>query len=172
VATLEFYHVDTPYINYLKKYQDYIWNNDDKDNTRPYVGVLILISGYKYYAPLTSPKTVNKKVKDNLTKIRIDHGNQFMGLINLNNMIPVNDDDVTLVNFNTLDSKYTSLLKTQRIEIRKKEKKIYQNAKALYNKVTKHAEDNEWLVDRCYNFKLLEQKCQEYKNSILHLEQS
>ena len=40
-----------------------------------------------------------------------------MGLINLNNMIPVNDVDITLVDFKTLNPKYMSLLQTQKYEI-------------------------------------------------------
>ena len=87
LEVLEFYYIKTPYTNYLKKYQNYIWNNEDKGNTRPYIGVLIEINNLKFYAPLTSPKTTNKNVKDNLMKIRIDHGDQFMGLINLNNIL-------------------------------------------------------------------------------------
>ncbi|MBK5262880.1 MAG: type III toxin-antitoxin system ToxN/AbiQ family toxin [Peptostreptococcaceae bacterium] len=159
---LEFYHVETDYIYYLKEFQKYIWNNNDGKNQRPYIGVIVNISGHDYFAPLTSPKAKNSNVRDNLMKIRIDHKSDFLGLINLNNMIPVKNTEVNLIDINILEQKYQGLVQTQRIEIRKKQTKIKANAKVLYNKVCNHPDDNEYFVSRCYDFKLLEQKCDEY----------
>lgn len=159
---LQFYYIDTKYINFLKKFQKYIWDNDEKGRVRPYLGVILEINEMKYFAPLTSPKSSNSHVKDNLMKIRLDYKNQFLGIINLNNIIPVHESLAAIVVFDKLDNKYRQLLEVQRIVIRKKEMRIIKNSNVLYNKVCHHPEDNDYFVKRCYDFKLLESKCSEF----------
>jgi protein AbiQ len=160
---LKLYKVDTDYINYLKNYQHHIWDNEDKKNVRPYVGIILTLNNYKYYAPLSSPKPKHQLMTDRLDFIRIDHKNELKCVINLNNMIPVDDSNIALIDIDNEDEPYRSLLITEIIQIRKKQKLIQNNARILYNKVTKHADENPKLVRICYDFNLLEQKCKEYQ---------
>jgi protein AbiQ len=89
---LKFYYIDTKYVNYLKETESHIWENDDKGRIRPYIGVVLSINGYKYYAPLSSPKPKHKSWKDSLDFIRIDYKGELKGVINLNNIIPVSEE--------------------------------------------------------------------------------
>jgi hypothetical protein len=38
---VKYYTIDDDYINYLKNFEKRIWNNFDKDNKRPYIGIVI-----------------------------------------------------------------------------------------------------------------------------------
>jgi len=90
-----------------------------------------------------------------------------LGAVNFNNMIPVNINNYTLVDLNketiTLEElKYQKLLREQLVwlnanykQVKNKSFKLYE----LYN--SGRLPDN--IKNRCCNFKLLEQKCLEYK---------
>ena len=162
---MELYTVDTGYIGYLKKFQIHIWNNDDGDRLRPYVGVVMEINNCKYYAPLSSPKPKHQSMSDRLDFVRLEHRGQLKGVINLNNMIPVSDSLITKIDIhNITDQKYKSLLNVEMIDIRRKKSTILKNAKSIYVKTTKfrNESNNAKLVSICYDFLLLESKMQEY----------
>lgn len=52
---------------------------------RPFLGIVLTINDFSYYAPLTSPKPKHIKMKDQIDFIKINDGH--WGAINLNNMI-------------------------------------------------------------------------------------
>ena len=107
---MDFYYVSDEYINYLKQIDSKVPNN--YQGTRPYVGVVVDISGTKYYAPLTSPKPKHQKMKNDKDFRRLDGGK--LGAINFNNMIPVPDSEITLINIaQEPDEKYRRLLQNQ-----------------------------------------------------------
>lgn len=163
-GNLKLYTVNSQYINYLKQFQEHIWANEDKGRLRPYIGIVIILDPFKYYAPLSSPKIKHENMKDRLDFIRIDHKGDLKSVINLNNIIPVDDKNITLFDVPNESEPYRSLLNTEIIEIRKKQHIIINNAKIIYNKVTKHKDDNVKLCNICYDFKLLEQKLIEYNS--------
>lgn len=74
LGKLNFYIIDDNYIIYLSQFDKHIAYN--KKQKRPYIGVLIIVEGHYYFAPLFSPKTKHK-TKDNL------------GIIRFSDMIPV-----------------------------------------------------------------------------------
>ena len=132
---------------------------------RPYVGVVLNVGKYKYYAPLSSPKPKHRKMLDRLDFIRLEHKGKLIAVINLNNIIPVADELVSLIDIKNLtDQRYKDLLNIEMIDIRRKQSVIMKNANSIYNKVTKFKDEpqNSRLVSLCYNFLLLEQKLQEY----------
>ena len=51
-----------------------------------------------YFAPLSSPKVKHKNMKNVLDLIKINDG--IYGVVNINNMIPVRDDNYTLFDLN------------------------------------------------------------------------
>lgn len=162
---LKFYYIDTVYIDFLRQYQEHLWANNDKENMRPYIGVVIEVSGYKYYAPLTSPKPKHSTWRDSLDFIRIEHKGELKAAINLNNILPVDDSIITLVDMAKIkinDEFYYDLLSTEMIAIRKKNDLIKKNAQIVYNIVTKNREGHESLKKRCFDFKMLEAKCDAY----------
>ncbi|NFT08821.1 type III toxin-antitoxin system ToxN/AbiQ family toxin [Clostridium botulinum] len=160
---LLFYNIDSEYINYLKKYQKHIWNNDDKDHVRPYVGIVVEMNGFNYYAPLSSPKGKHNNMDERLDFIKIEDKTGLKAVINLNNIIPVSKENIFLVDLDNQDEPYRRLLMLEGNLIRKKKNLIINNAKSIYDKVVKYAHENLNLVRICYNFKLLEQKCLEYQ---------
>ena len=158
------YRVDTKYINYLKRYQKHIWDNDDKGYIRPYVGVIVKVSEYKYYVPLSSPKEKHKKMKNSLDFVKVIYKNELKAVLNINNIIPVDDSDISLVDIDNEKEDYKDLLNAEMIFIRKNSKLITNNARSIYEKITKYKSENLSLAKRCYDFKLLEEKMEEYQD--------
>jgi len=162
---MEFYYINTDYINYLKTFQDHIYDNDDKSFKRPYIGVVFKIDDFNYYAPLSSPKPKHKYWKDGLDFLRVENQEKLKAVINLNNIIPVHDSLIDLVDMNSIkntDMDYYNLLLEEMIIIRKKQNIICKNSRIIYNIVTKNRSGSENLIKRCYDFKLLEEKCKEF----------
>lgn len=165
MSDLQFYHISTSYINYLKQFQRHIWDNEEKGRKRPYIGLVLEIGDYKYYAPMTSPKPKHTKIPESIDLKKIIYQNQLTGVINLNNLIPVQDSDVELVDLNKLsvqDSKYHDLLNNQIIIIRKKHAEIIKDSNLIYKIKTRNYNGYVNLKKRCYDFILLEKKCSEY----------
>jgi protein AbiQ len=150
------------YIAYLRIFDSFVREN--KEGRRKYIGVLFDIDGKKYYAPLASPKPKYSRINDNAPDLfKIDNGR--LGVINLNNMIPVPDSEITRIDIEKeKDEKYKNLLRNQANFIISKRKKIIDKAKLLYSIVNsgKHPVIN----SRCCNFKLLEIKCEEYSKTM------
>ena len=162
---MKLYTIETAYIDHLKKFQPHIWENQENNRLRPYVGVVLSIGRHKYYAPLSSPKPKHRNMLDRLDFIRLEHKGQLIAVINLNNMIPVADELVSLIDIKSLnDRRYKDLLNVEMIDIRRKQSVILKNANSVYKKVTKFNDEakNARLVALCYDFILLEQKLQEY----------
>lgn len=129
---LKFYNIDDKYIDYLYQFDDKVPYN--KNQKRPYIGVIIDIDNIKYFAPLFSPKSTHKKYSDNPTYIKIG---QDYGIIRFNNMIPVVGDVLTPIDFNLIkDIKYKNLLMAQNNFIQQNTEKIRNVANKLYKMVT------------------------------------
>ena len=109
-----------------------------------------------------SPKQQHSKYKANATHIRIGKN---LGMIKLNNMIPVNKENLKYINFNDIqDKKYKNLLIQQNNFIQLNTEDIRQTAEKLYKFVT--IDKKEFFIKLCCDFKLLEEKCQYYKKKI------
>lgn len=128
--------LDEDYCNYLRKFDSKVPYNFDKKSVRPFVSVLFYIGKLMYFAPLSSPKPKHLKIKNKIDFLKIDGGR--LGAINFNNMLPVTDKNVEKINLNIAgktksEKQYNSLL----------------------------VEQLRWL-NRCCDFKLLEEKCSQY----------
>ena len=55
LTKLNFYIIDDDYIKYLSNFDKHIAYN--KNQKRPYIGVVIIVNKHYYFAPLFSPKT-------------------------------------------------------------------------------------------------------------------
>ena len=154
--------IDKDYCDYLRKYDNKVPYNFAKKQNRPFVGVLFNIGKIKYFAPLSSPKPKHLKMHNNIDFLKIDKGN--LGAINFNNMIPVLNNNITLLN---LESKYLSkeeyklLLKKQIRWLNRHNYQVFNKSKHLYNMYNNNHLDKN-IAKRCCNFKLLEEKCLEY----------
>lgn len=73
---------------------------------RPFLGIIILIDGQKYRIPLTSPKKKFENMKSQIDFIKVfdhnsrhpEYSSKIIGILNLNNMIPVNNSVISKVN--------------------------------------------------------------------------
>ncbi len=153
---LKFYNIDDEYIKYLYQFDKKVPYN--KNNKRPYIGIVLKIKGTKYFAPMFSPKQQHSKYKANATHINIDNN---LGMIKLNNMIPVNEKNLRLIEFNKIqDKKYRNLLIQQNNFIQLNTDKIRDMANKLYEFVTVDKKD--FFLQLSCDFELLEQKLKEY----------
>lgn len=143
------------------------YNKKEKE-LRPFIGILFKIEMCEYFSPLSSPKPKHKNMKNTLDFFKIKNGE--LGVVNFNNMIPVNKNNYSLVDLNkeTLtisELKYQKLLREQLAwlnanyqQVKNKSFKLYQ----LYNE----GRLPQNIKLRCCNFKLLEEKCTKYNMDI------
>lgn len=153
-----FVTIKNEYIEFLSKYEYKI----AQKNKRIWIGVIFQVKHYMYFAPLSSPKIKHLHMKEQVDFIKIAEGKY--GVINFNNMIPINDiDNYEILDFDSQESKYRNVLYNQFSWIRKHRNKIsdkaenlYTLVKKLYKKKNKSKNQNE-LLKRCVNFKKLEE---------------
>lgn len=165
IINLRIVRVNSNYCDYLRKFDSKVAYNKNEKELRPFIGILFKINDCQYFAPLSSPKQKHKKMKNTLDFFKIKDGN--LGAVNFNNMIPVKEENYSLIDLNaqTLnmeEQKYQKLLREQLSwlnsnynQIKNKSFKLYQ----LYNS----GKLPDRIKSRCCNFKLLEEKCDEYK---------
>ena len=162
---LSLYILNQEYAKYLSSFENKISLICKEKKRRPFIGVVLNINDYKFYAPLSSPKPKHLKMKNRLDFYKINNG--LYGVINLNNMIPVHSEclvkirPITSHYFSKEENKYNSLLLKQLIWCNEHRETIYRNAKVLYNSFSANTlQDN--IRSRCCDFKLLEVKLDEY----------
>jgi len=137
---LEFYTVSDAYINYLKNIDSKV--PDNYGEKRPYIGVLLEVQNHRYLAPLTSYKAKQDNIKSsNPTIFKLyEKGNENnkLGLIHLNNMIPVLDIAITRVDISLQEERYKNLLNLQLDYIKANQDAVKIKALNLYELITKH----------------------------------
>lgn len=164
---LKLVKINSEYCDYLRRFYKRVPYNFDKKTNRPFVGILFKVDNCKYFAPLSSPKEKHLKMKNSIDFLKLDGGK--LGAINFNNMIPVRKDNIKLIDLNEdfniiSDEKYKMLLQNQIFWLNRNIEKVYFKSYKLYEKYVSKKFVSK-IAKRCCNFKLLEQKCREYKMS-------
>ena len=87
MAGLSFYTVDERYIDYLAPYAPHLFHNAKKGqgHSRKYIGIVLEVNGFEYFAPLSSFKEKHRRMKNGLDFIKVGD----YAVINLNCMFPV-----------------------------------------------------------------------------------
>ena len=158
---LNIYEIDPDYIRYLSSFEEHLFRNKkiSQNFNRKYVGIVLSINGFDYFAPLSSFKEKHKRLSETLDFIKIGQ----YAVINLNNMFPAPTKLCQRINFNEIkDLNYKNLLRNEYRIIRQKANLILNNA----NEVYRHNLINDGkskLSQRCNDFQLLEEKLKEYK---------
>lgn len=160
---MKFYHIADEYIEFLKSYDSKVPEN--KNESRPYVGVVLEINGVKYYAPFSSPKNKHKKMHNGKDFRKIANG--LYGAINFNNMIPVVDEALKYIDIGKVeDERYRNLLNHQYQAILSDSKQIEKTAEALHTLIFKNDAElsayDKKVKLRCCDLRLLEQVYSEY----------
>ena len=158
-STLKFYIVDEKYIEYLSEFDRHVsWN---KDQTRPYIGIVLQIDEILYFAPLYSYKEKYNKYKENPSFIRIkNRKGRNIAIVRFAEMIPVPKHAIKLLDFNSRGAKYRDLLQTEINFINDNKNTIYEKAKKIYKNVVKIKIS--FFIDISCDFKKLEEKSKEY----------
>ena len=157
---LNIYEIDPDYISYLSGFEEHLFRNKkiSQNFNRKYVGIVLSINGFDYFAPLSSFKEKHKRLSETLDFIKIGQ----YAVINLNNMFPASIESCKQINFNEIqDLNYKNLLRSEYRIIRKKAALILNNANEVYrHKLINDGKSK--LSQRCNDFKLLEEKLKEY----------
>ena len=157
--------INSDYCDFLRTFDKRVPYNYDKKSNRPFVGVLFRVDNYHYFAPLSSPKRKHLKMHNTIDFLKLDGGK--LGAVNFNNMLPVTTKNITKINFerilNSSDRAYYKLLQEQIYWLNRNDEKLYGRSKKLYDKYINGTLDSN-IAKRCCNFKLLEEKCNDYNN--------
>ena len=150
--TLKFYTVNEEFDSHVS------WNKEQK---RPYVGIVLRVENYLYFAPLYSYKVGYDKYKDNPSFIRVeDRKGKNVSIIRFSEMLPVPETAIKLLDFNSRGDKYRDLLQAESNFINDNKNVIYSKAKKIYKNVV-HIKITFFISISC-DFELLEQKLKEY----------
>ena len=156
------YEVNPQYIDFLVLHAPHLFQNKQpgQHNERKYIGIILIVNGMNYFAPLSSFKTKHKKMKNGLDFIKIGD----YAVINLNNMFPVPDGEYKYVDIPTVKNhQHRKLLMSEYRIIRKLQDKIMKNAAEVYkHKIRKG--NTTALAKRCNDFCLLEDKSKKFKS--------
>ena len=142
MTKLRFYIVNPDYIDYLQSADANVYNHSGTKykKPRPYVGVVLEVAGNKFFAPLTSYKPKQDKISSgNLSAFKIyekENPENKLGMIKLNNMIPVLDSQIQLLDIDAQSPKYKDLLYLQYEFIGLNAPRITQRAEKLFTQVT------------------------------------
>ena len=155
---MKFYHIQDDFITFLRQYDSKVAEN--KNQTRPYVGVVLEINSIKYYAPFSSPKPKHKNINPKAIDIyKIKDGE--LGVVNINNMIPTPIEELTEVLPIITDKKYKKMLEEQLTFLNNHKADLFKKINLFQNMYRKgHLSEN--IKDRCCQFVLLEEKCLQY----------
>lgn len=168
---LQWYIVNKKYVKYLKTFDNKIENIDYQNNLKPFIGIIININNFNYYVPISSPKKKHYKMKEGIDFIKIKQENRILGVLNLNNMIPILDRYVQLLKYKEIERyrlfktdkekrMYIALLNTELKIVNSKYEEIKKNAIKLYEE--KINNPNSRVSKRCCDFKFLETKLNQF----------
>lgn len=164
IINLKIVRVNSNYCDYLRKFDNKVAYNKNEKELRPFIGILFQIDTCEYFAPLSSPKPKHKNMKNTLDFFKIKNGE--LGAVNFNNMIPVNENNYSLVDLNketltVAELKYQKLLREQLDWLNANYKQVKNKSFKLYQ-LYSNGKLPENIRARCCNFKLLEERCVEY----------
>lgn len=166
---MQIYKIDIGYLKFLHTFDNRVQYNpnydDNKNQNRPYLGVLLNVNGCNYFAPLEHPRPSHRTLKNNLHIFKIKEGR--LGIIGLNNMIPVPQQ--ALISFDINKEPNSHILISQYIECKRHWSNIESRANAVYQRrvILQNRLDKKF----CCDFSLLEKKCIEY-NKIQNQQQT
>ena len=168
-----FVAITDEYIQYLQKAEPHVMSNkiDERTYHRKYVGIVEELNGFKYFVPLSSPKTKdyeNGKIrKDSLITIYIKDSKNLFATLRFNNMIPVPESEI--INFNLNDEgdlKYKLIVFNELYFIRQNSTKIEKTASNLYKAKVNQSKEPAFkqpILNVTLDFLKLEELCKNFK---------
>lgn len=163
MESLKLYEIEPEYIDYISAFAPHLFHNkkSGQSHDRKYIGVILHINGFDYFAPLSSFKTKHHSMKESIDFIKI----KKYAVINLNNMFPAPLHICKYIIISTQrDKKYRDLLLAEYRFIKSIQDKIRKNAQTLYHLKLKDGNSTS-LSKRCNDFKVLEEACKKFKSN-------
>lgn len=160
---LQLYTMDMKYVRDLHNADDRVQSVSPQihKSNRPFVGVVVVCGKHKYCIPLDHPKTKHYTMKNDIDFSRIIVDEKLIGVLNFNNMIPVEDRFIHKLNVKlgkndtTSERAYKILCSKELDWVQKNQDAIIKKANKLYNMIcTDKANYN--MKKRCLDFKKLE----------------
>ncbi len=173
---LRLYTVKKEYIEFLSQFDDNVLYSVGATykNERKYIGIVLSIGKFNYFAPLSSPKDSDYFYKNGKRHIRksivpiirlINQEGVLLSKVKLDSMIPVPDNCLTLYDYdNEPNAKYKTLIAKEIICLRKQKEQILKNAKILYNQKINNYHGINYLKSTV-DFRSAEKHCLEYSRS-------
>lgn len=159
---LKFFDVDTKYTDYLRQFEPKIPYINYGNNNKFVCGIVLSISEYNYFAPISSNKKQNK------TSLLIkDRSNNALSSIRFSFMFPAPSSVLTIKDFKQIknsDSKYADLLLKEYQYCRDNEPLILMMAEKVHNI---GCNPNHVLSQYCCSFKLLEEKSKLWNSKLV-----
>ena len=128
-----------------------------------------MINGRKYCVPLSKPKEKHNRMKGSIDFTKIIYNGEFLGVLNFNQMIPVEQDQLRIIDINihkhdnsdTRRKKIRLIKEAEWLDVHEGE--VNNKARVLYSK---YFSDEMFSARKnCLNFKQLEEVCDRYKSS-------
>lgn len=172
---LHLYNINIKYIRDLANADDNVLSVSPQTGKkdRPFVGILVMINGKQYCAPLTSPKPKHKTMSKCFDFLKITENNgseeKIIGVINFNNMIPVHPSVIYRIDLKATSNdtpkirKHKVLMAKQLSWCRSNSNKIAKNSQKTYNMVV-NEKGNSNLIRRCCDFIKLEAVLEKWLN--------
>ena len=163
-SRLHLYNIDIKFIRNLSKIDSNIMSVSPQINkqTRPFIGIVVICNNYKYCIPLSSPKPKHQNMNNDIDFSKIfDKSNKLIGVLNFNNMIPVDEAVLKEIDIriypqdDTFSKKYKALLNNQLDWCNNNKEAIIKKANKLHELVIS-GKCNSFLRKRCCDFKKLE----------------
>lgn len=154
---LRFYDIDPAYANYLRQFDNRIPNIAYTTNNKFVCGIVLSISGYNYFAPISSNRTRQQ------TNILIqDDDGTVLSSIKFSFMFPAPNSVISMKDFKVIraaNPAYADLLEKEYNFCRKNEQAIRDKARKVYGI---GYNPNHVLHRHCCDFRLLETKHDEW----------
>lgn len=157
MSKLNFYEINKEYIQYLKEFESKIPNIDYEKHDKFVCGVVFKINDINYFAPVSS---FNKAQRTNF--LIYNENDRPISSIRLSYMFPVPSDMLKIKDFSKEEYKYKMLLRLELNYCNKNIESLLNKAKHVYSIGTNKTHP---LNKNCCDFKLLENKYIDFKNS-------
>lgn len=154
---LKFYDIDPAYANYLRQFDQRIPNINYGTNNKFVCGIVLSVSGYNYFAPISS-NTARQQTNILIT----DDTGRVLSSIKFSFMFPAPTTVITPKNFRAIravDSAYADLLEKEYEFCKKNEQAIRDKAMKVYRI---GCNPGHVLHRNCCDFHLLEEKQDEW----------
>lgn len=136
--------------------------------TRPFVGIVIVCGVQKYCIPLSSPKPKHKSMKNDVDFMKIWDGEKLIGVLNFNNMIPVDESCILPLNLRITEKDDSAIRNYKKMAVKqldwcqRNQDAIVKKANKLYT-LLQSDRVSSILKKRCCNFKKLEIVLQKWR---------